>query len=103
MLIIGGRRRWRIPGEIMPRVDLDRRYIDEAIARDVEVEAHRANPNAHHPKAHAHSVADGSGAIASDQDIEVTAPANGLILRAPDGSRWRVTVDPSGVLSTSSI
>lgn len=36
-------------------------------------------------------------------DVEATGSANGIILASPDGTRWRVTVDNSGVLSTASI
>ena len=36
-------------------------------------------------------------------DVETTGSANGLILESPDGSRFRVTVDNSGVLSQASI
>jgi len=39
MTIIGGRRRWRIPGELAPRVRLRSRFVDEAITRDAELGA----------------------------------------------------------------
>jgi hypothetical protein len=40
---------------------------------------------------------------AGDADLETEGSGHGLILESPDGSRWRVTVDNSGVLSTASI
>lgn len=36
-------------------------------------------------------------------DLEVEASGAGLILRSPDQTRWRVTVDNAGALSTTSI
>jgi hypothetical protein len=36
-------------------------------------------------------------------DVEVTNPLNGLILRSPNGTRWRVTVDDNGVLTTTPV
>ncbi|MGQ2984012.1 hypothetical protein [Flavobacterium sp.] len=33
-------------------------------------------------------------------DIEITDPAKGIILRSPNGSRWRTTISNSGVLTT---
>jgi hypothetical protein len=36
-------------------------------------------------------------------DLETEGSGHGLILESPDGSRWRVTVDNYGVLSTASI
>lgn len=36
-------------------------------------------------------------------DLETEGSGHGLILESPDGSRWRVTVDNSGVLSTAEI
>ena len=36
-------------------------------------------------------------------DVEATGSSNGLILESPNGTRWRVTVDNSGVLSTTSL
>ena len=38
-----------------------------------------------------------------DMDIEVTAPSKGLILTSPNGTRYRLTVDNSGNLSTSAV
>lgn len=35
-------------------------------------------------------------------DVLITGSANGLVLRSPDNTRWRLTVDNSGVLSTTS-
>jgi len=36
-------------------------------------------------------------------DIETTGAANGLIMESPDGTRWRVTVDDTGVLNTAAV
>ena len=36
-------------------------------------------------------------------DIEVETIASGLILKSPDGTRYRITVDNSGNLSTSAV
>jgi hypothetical protein len=36
-------------------------------------------------------------------DVEVTDATKGIILKSPNGSRWRITVNNSGVLSTTSI
>lgn len=43
------------------------------------------------------------GKMTASEDIEVTSAASGLILKSPNGTRWRVTVDDSGNLSTASI
>ncbi len=36
-------------------------------------------------------------------DMEVTNTLKGVILKSPDGARWRITVDNSGNLITTSI
>lgn len=36
-------------------------------------------------------------------DVEITDTTKGVILTAPDASRWRITVDNSGNLTTTSI
>jgi hypothetical protein len=36
-------------------------------------------------------------------DVEVKGSTNGLILESPDNSRWRVTIDNAGALSSASI
>jgi hypothetical protein len=36
-------------------------------------------------------------------DAEVTGSANGMILQSPDDTRWRVTVDNNGTLSTTAV
>lgn len=43
------------------------------------------------------------GIINTANDIEITDATKGIILKSPDGSRWRVTVDNSGNLITTSI
>lgn len=39
----------------------------------------------------------------SGRDLEIITPNKGLVLRAPNGTRWRITVDSSGVLTTTSL
>lgn len=36
-------------------------------------------------------------------DIEVTTKELGIILKSPDGTRWRVSIDNSGTLITTSL
>jgi hypothetical protein len=43
------------------------------------------------------------GGLSSTGDIEITDSTKGIILRAPNGTRWRTTVTNSGALSTVSI
>lgn len=42
----------------------------------------------------------GFSGITAD-DIIITDYTKGLVLTSPDGTRWRITVDNSGVLSTA--
>lgn len=37
------------------------------------------------------------------KDIEVTDTTKGLILKAPNGSRWRLTIENDGSLTTTSL
>jgi hypothetical protein len=39
--------------------------------------------------------------VNSTQDVEVLTSGYGLILKSPNGTRWRVTVDDNGVLITT--
>jgi hypothetical protein len=39
--------------------------------------------------------------VNSTQDVEILTSGYGLILKSPDGTRWRVTVDDNGVLTTT--
>ena len=39
----------------------------------------------------------------SGGDIEVQGSSNGLILKSPNGTRYRITVDNSGNLTTTAI
>jgi hypothetical protein len=39
----------------------------------------------------------------SGGDAEVTDSASGIILKSPDGTRWRVTISNLGILTTASI
>lgn len=43
------------------------------------------------------------GRSEQESDIEVTDPTKGIILRSPDNSRWRITVDNSGNLTTTKL
>lgn len=40
------------------------------------------------------------GSVGSS-DIEITDATKGVILRAPDGGRWRLTIDSTGILNTT--
>jgi len=44
-----------------------------------------------------------TGSITSSGDIEITDSSKGIILKSPGGARYRVTVDNSGNLTTTSI
>lgn len=46
-----------------------------------------------------------SGAVAkvSETDVEVTDSDNGVILKSPDGTRYRITVENNGDLTTTSL
>lgn len=49
------------------------------------------------------SLIDVNRKIETDQDIEITDSSKGIILKSPGGTRYRVTVDNSGNLITTSI
>jgi hypothetical protein len=44
-----------------------------------------------------------SNGFTSGADIEVTDPTKGLILKSPDNSRWRVTIDNEGSLISTKL
>lgn len=44
-----------------------------------------------------------SAAIRVPSDVEVTDSTKGLILKSPNGTRWRVTINNAGALSTASL
>lgn len=46
---------------------------------------------------------DVTGDIRASSDVEVTDATKGIILKSPNGTRWRVTVGDGGVLSTNSL
>jgi hypothetical protein len=46
---------------------------------------------------------DVAGTVQSSGDIEVTSSSAGVILKSPNGSRWRVTVNNSGMVSTTNV
>ena len=46
---------------------------------------------------------DVSGTVQSSGDIEVTSSSAGVILKSPNGSRWRVTVNNSGMVATTNV
>lgn len=58
-------------------------------------EAAGANP-------HATTLADLAGHV-TDQDIEITSATRGVILRAPGGGRFRITVGDDGALTTAAL
>jgi len=41
--------------------------------------------------------------LTASTELEVTASNHGLILKSPDGTRWRITIDNNGNLNTASI
>jgi hypothetical protein len=41
--------------------------------------------------------------VVSEYDIEITDPDKGVILRSPNGTRWRIQVDNDGVLYTTDL
>jgi hypothetical protein len=49
------------------------------------------------------SVDGATGDVLFGGDIEVANSSDGLILESPDTTRWRITVDNSGSLVTTSI
>jgi hypothetical protein len=46
---------------------------------------------------------ESDGKVLTTTDMEITGSSNGLILESPDSTRWRVTVDNSGNLTTTSL
>lgn len=46
-------------------------------------------------------IATFKSSLKTDGDFEVTDTAKGIILKSPDGTRWRITVDDSGSLITT--
>jgi hypothetical protein len=44
-----------------------------------------------------------TGSLSATGDIEITDATKGIILKAPNGTRWRTTVTNTGALSTVSI
>lgn len=45
----------------------------------------------------------GSTLYTTATDIEITDATKGVILRSPDGTRWRVTIDNAGTLTRTSL
>jgi len=45
----------------------------------------------------------GAFIVTSDKEPEVTDSAKGLILKSPDGTRWRIQVNNSGTVTTTSL
>lgn len=43
------------------------------------------------------------GELVNSNDIEITGTASGYILRSPDNTRWRITIDNVGLISATSI
>ena len=71
----------------MSTVDLNFQHIFTKSIRMVDEKLYNASVNS----------------LAASQDIEVTASNYGLILKSPDGNRWRVTVSNTGTLLTATI
>jgi hypothetical protein len=44
-----------------------------------------------------------AGNLTASGDIEITDPTRGIILRSPNGTRWRIQVTNAGTLTTSSL
>jgi hypothetical protein len=42
-------------------------------------------------------------ALTATNDVEVTTSSNGLILRSPNGTRWRITIGDDGIITSTSI
>ena len=49
------------------------------------------------------SALDVAGKIRANEDIEITTSNEGLILKSPDGTRYRITVANGGTLSVSAV
>jgi hypothetical protein len=49
------------------------------------------------------SLIDVNRKIETDQDIEITDSSKGIILRSPNGTRYRITINDSGILVSGSI
>jgi ABC-type sugar transport system ATPase subunit len=49
------------------------------------------------------STLDVSGTVKSSGDVEVTSSSAGVILKAPNGYKWRVTVNNSGMITTTNV
>jgi hypothetical protein len=49
------------------------------------------------------NVASPASMVTVSGDVETTGSANGLILESPDTTRWRVTIDNTGTLSTATV
>jgi hypothetical protein len=95
---LGGRRNWGI--------------ITESTLGDFSIRESAANNTAPSvPRLHISSggnVGIGTTSPASKLtvtggDIEATDSASGIILKSPNGTRYRITVDDSGALTSSSI
>jgi hypothetical protein len=44
-----------------------------------------------------------SGTVTAASDVEVTSNSNGLILKSPNGTRFRITISNAGVLTATSL
>ena len=44
-----------------------------------------------------------TGVLYSNTDVEITDTTKGVILKSPDGSRWRITIDNTGALNSTAI
>jgi hypothetical protein len=62
-----------------------------------------AHDDLYYTEAEVTSFLSAKAAKVGADDIEITDFTKGVILRSPDNSRWRITVDNSGVISATSI
>jgi hypothetical protein len=44
-----------------------------------------------------------SGSVTAASDVEITSNSNGLILKSPNGTRFRITISNAGVLTATSL
>ena len=44
-----------------------------------------------------------SGSVTAASDVEITTSSNGLILKSPNGTRFRITISNAGVLTATSL
>jgi hypothetical protein len=65
-------------------------------------------PSEFPPEAHTHELSEITDAnllalLVGDDDIEITDPAKGLIIRNTNGHRYRLTIDNNGILTSTKL